>query len=173
VAITVPWPSPIVVASLATTSGGSSIVDDVVAVSRAAVEKEPMDATMLKSATDDVAMAERVAVDKKVTDTATTKKVTDDAAVAERATTDKRATEVAMMKKVADDTMAVERATTEVATLGVAESPPALVVGAKRTAVWGGSTHPAKRRFHGSWKPRYVERSCSCFFSLYAYFVSL
>jgi hypothetical protein len=127
-----------------------------------------VDATTLNSATDDVAMMERVAMD-----TTTTKKVTDDAAVAERAAADKRATEVATMKKVTDDTMAVERATTEVATLGVAESPPALVVGAKRTAVWGGSTHPAKRRFHGSWKPRYVERSCSCSSSLYAYFVSL
>jgi hypothetical protein len=132
-----------------------------------------VDATTLKSATDNVAMMERVAMDKKVMDTATTKKVTDDAAVAERAAADKRATEVATMKKVTDDTMAVERATTEVATLGVAESPPALVVGAKRTAIWGGSTHPAKRRFHGSWKPRYAERSRSCYSSLYAYFVSL
>jgi hypothetical protein len=54
----------------------------------------------------------------------------------------------------------------------MAESSPAPVVGANRTAVLGSST-PAMQRFRGSWKPRYAERTCSCSSLFYVYFVSL
>jgi hypothetical protein len=93
------------------------------------------------------------------------KKAMDGAAVAKRTATNKKAADAAVAKKATGDVVAVERATMKVATQSEAESSPASVVRAKRAAVLGGSTPHAKRPFHGSGKPLYVEgfRSCSSF----------
>jgi predicted solute-binding protein len=86
-------------------------------------------------------------------DVATMKKAVDDVATAEMATTGKRTTDVVATKMAVDDAVVVEMATAEVATQREAESSPALVVGAKRAAVSGSSTCPAKRPFCGPWRP--------------------
>jgi hypothetical protein len=112
-----------------------------------------MDAVVVKKVMDDAVAMERAATDKKATD---------NTAAADTTDVDKRATEADMTKKVVDNASLVERATTEAATQSMAESSPALMVGAKRVAASGGSTPPAKRPFHGSWKPRYVERFRCC-----------
>jgi hypothetical protein len=40
---------------------------------------------------------------------------------------------------------------------------PTLVVGAKRSATFSGSTPPSKRSFCGTWWPWYIELSVVCF----------
>jgi hypothetical protein len=145
-------------ASLAMAPGRSDVVDDAAAISRSAVDKKATDVALVKKAANDTATAERAAVDKEATTVATTKKVADDAVVAERATAevaDRRAVEPKASGKSAEGS-------------ADSDSSPAPTVGAKRAAMPGGSTPPAKRPFRGSWKPRYVEgfRSCSSFFHL-------
>jgi hypothetical protein len=54
VAVTMPRPDPSVAASSVMTPGGSDIVDDAVVVSRAAVEKEAVDAAATKMVTDNM-----------------------------------------------------------------------------------------------------------------------
>jgi hypothetical protein len=142
------WSGPSVAALPSIALGASRAIDSAAAVSRPAMEKEAMDAAMVNKATDDTAAAENASVDKKAADAATEKKDADELAAAERATADKRAAEVAV-----DYTAVGERATTEEGTQGTTESSPALMTGAKRTAMSGDSTPPAKQRFPSSWKP--------------------
>jgi hypothetical protein len=113
----------------------------------------PVAALGVPSTADEASMISRAVVEKEVADATTVKKVADDAVVDERAAADKKSTDVAVEKKAADDAAAAERATAETASWGVVQSSHAPTVGAKRTAVYGGSTPAAKWRFCGSWRP--------------------
>jgi hypothetical protein len=100
------------------------------------------------------------------------KKVADDAVAAKRAAMDKEVVDAAVEENDAADAAAADGATLEAASQGVVKSSPTPAIGAKRVAVSGGSTPPAKHQFRGSWKPRYVVGHCICPFP-YVYFVSL
>jgi hypothetical protein len=90
---------------------------------------------------------------------------------AEEAATAKKAADEAAAKKVANEAAAKKKALEEAtkktesgaATAGSGPSP-APSAGVKRVAAPSGSTPPAKRRFHGSWKPRYATRPFICHF---------
>jgi hypothetical protein len=135
------------------------------------------DAVAAKNVTDDTTTAKKVTdnaeVVKKATDDVVATKVTDDtavvkstmddaAAVTKKAATDKMAVDAAVREKATSDATVTEGSTAEVASQDVVEISLTSVAGAKRATASGGSTPPAKRRFRGSWKPRYASEPCIC-----------
>jgi hypothetical protein len=124
-------------------SSGSSAADDTTMATRAAVEKEAVDATTAKKFMDDAAVMKKAAVD-----VASVKKAANEAVNKKNATA-----EVAATKKAADDA----------ATVGSGSSF-ALSAGAKRVSTPSGSTPLAKQRFLRSWKPWYVAQTFICQF---------
>jgi hypothetical protein len=121
---------------------------------------------------DEEAVASRATTERQAMDAAV-KKAVDDAVADKRATANKMAADEAAEEKVATDAVAAEGATLVAVTRGATESFPAPAAGAKRVAVSGGSTPPAKHQFRGSWKPRYAVGHCICPSFLYVYLVSL
>jgi hypothetical protein len=144
--------------------------DNVMAVKKAANE-----AVVAKKVMDDATAAKKAAYDaaalKKVADeVAVVKKAIDDVAIAKKAADDaaamrKAADEAVVVKKAADDAAAAKKAADDAATAGSVSSS----VGAKRAAAPSSSTPPAKRRFLGSWKPRYIAQTFICHFLCYIY----
>jgi hypothetical protein len=141
--------------------------------------KEAADVAAAKEAVEEAAEKKKVdeeAVKKKAAEEATARKMaTEEAAEKKKATKEaamkKKATEEAVVKKAADEVAAKKKASEEAAmktksgasTAGSGPSP-APSVGVKRVAAPSGSTPPAKRRFHGPWKPWYATRPFICHF---------